>query len=125
MSSPAAPTFGHPVTDFVTHARERLTDMAEQPLWSLSEDQRRRTLTQATYLQAQLDALVLRLALDADSNGVGVETGATSTAVWWAHRTRLTQRDAASRMKLAKALEQHPPSRWRSRSGRSSPTRPA
>ncbi|SDO36975.1 protein of unknown function, partial [Nocardioides szechwanensis] len=35
--------------------------------------------------------------------------GATSTSVWWANHTRMTQREAARKIKLANALETHDP----------------
>jgi hypothetical protein len=79
------------------------------PAWSLSDEETRQALVRATRLAARVAALELRVAAHADRNRVGDASGATSAAVWWANQTRMTQREAARKMRLARALETHDP----------------
>jgi len=109
MTSTATHTPRHPVASLVARFHDDLDDTADRPLWSMGDDETRHTLVEVTRLVARLEALEMRVAAHADRNQVGDATGATSTAVWWANETRMTQRDAARKMKLAKALETHEP----------------
>jgi hypothetical protein len=109
MSSPATPTARHPVAAGVARIEAELADLTHQAMWTMSPAETRDLLPRITRLRARLDSLELRTAVHADRTEVGADTGATSSAVWWAHETHQTQRDAASSMKLAKALERHEP----------------
>ena len=57
--------------------------------------------------------LKLRVAAHGEVNRVGDESGATSTANWWAHQTKATRAATHRDLKLAKALDtdQHEPVR--------------
>ncbi|MCD4525479.1 HNH endonuclease signature motif containing protein [Nocardioides sp. cx-173] len=107
MSSPAAPTASHPVAAGVARLRTQVADLNQTPVWSMTPTETAQALADATRLRAQADELTLRLAAHADTTQVGTETGATSTAVYWANTTHQTQRTTAAAMKLAKALERH------------------
>ena len=109
MSSRATHPPSHPVARRVAHIRAELAALNETPLWSMSTEEAAATLAETTHLNAQAADLELRLAAHADRVEVGAGQGATSTAVWWANQTHLTQREAASKMKLAHALEAHEP----------------
>jgi hypothetical protein len=99
----------HPITAAVSEIEAALTEVEHAPAWSLSDDETRRNLVALTRLSARVAALELKVAAHADRNQVGESSGATSAAVWWANRTRMTQREAARKMRLAKALETHDP----------------
>jgi cobalamin biosynthesis Mg chelatase CobN len=99
----------HPITAAVSEIEAALTEVEHAPAWSLSDDETRRNLVALTRLSARVAALELKVAAHADRNQVGESSAATSAAVWWANQTRMTQREAARKMKLAKALETHDP----------------
>ena len=101
MTNTATHTPRHPIASLVARLHDDLDDAADRPLWSMSDGETRHTLVEATRLVARLQALELQVAAHADRNDVGAASGATSTAVWWANRTRMTQREAARKMKLA------------------------
>ncbi|WP_269211728.1 DUF222 domain-containing protein [Nocardioides sp. cx-169] len=107
MSSPATPTASHLVAAGVARLRTQVADLNQTPVWSMTPTETAQALGDATRLRAQADELTLRLAAHADATQVGLDTGATTTAVHWANTTRQTQRETASKMKLAKALEHH------------------
>ncbi|GEP32704.1 hypothetical protein NSZ01_04720 [Nocardioides szechwanensis] len=109
MSISATHSPRHPIASLVARFHDELDDTADRPLWSMSDDETRHTLIQAARLVARLQSLELKVAAHADRNQVGDASGATSTSVWWANATRMTQREAARKMKLAKALETHEP----------------
>ncbi|WP_134739781.1 HNH endonuclease signature motif containing protein [Nocardioides sp. 503] len=109
MSSRATHPPSHPVAQKVARLRAELAELNEAALWSMTPEEAATTLVETTRLNAQAADLELRLASHADRCEVGAAQGATSTAAYWAHQTHLTQRDAASRMKLAKALHGHAP----------------
>jgi hypothetical protein len=100
---------GHPITAAVSEIAAALTEVEHAPAWSLSDEETRRNLVALTRLSARVAALELKVAAHADRNRVGDSSGATSAAVWWANQTRMTQREAARKMRLARALETHDP----------------
>ena len=73
-------------------------------MWSMEADETAATLAACTGLEARITELKLRVAAHADDARVGDATGATSTAVWWAHATNQTRREAFKQMHLATAL---------------------
>ncbi|MDN4161503.1 HNH endonuclease signature motif containing protein [Nocardioides abyssi] len=66
-------------------------------------------LLEATRLRAQVEALELRLAAEAERRAVGDKVGATDTASWWGHETRQDRPAAKRRMRLAESLDRHAP----------------
>jgi hypothetical protein len=99
----------HPILAALSAIDAEIDSVQHAPAWSLSDEETRQALVRATRLAARVAALELKVAAHADRNQVGDASGATSAAVWWAHQTRMTQREAARKMKLARALESHDP----------------
>jgi hypothetical protein len=99
----------HPISAAVSAIEDVLADVEHAPAWSLSDEETRRNLVALTRLGARVAALELRVAAHADRNHIGDASGATSASVWWANHTRMTQAEAARKIKLAKALERHDP----------------
>ena len=96
---------GHPITVAAAQIHDRLDDLVDQPTWSMSAEETRAALVELTRLGARVAELELRLAAHAAANRVGEETGATSTANWWAQQTRITRAEAHRRTRLAGDLD--------------------
>ncbi len=98
----------HPVTQTVAAARERVGELAEQPLWSLDAAGTRQALTELAALTSQVAELEARLVGHADTVEAYAASGAVSTPAWLAHATRVTRRDAHATARLGAALAAHP-----------------
>jgi hypothetical protein len=98
----------HPVRDFACRATSRLEFLATVPVWSMSPQEQRETLSELATVESQLEALRLRVLLEADRSGATDEAGAQDAAAWVAIETRQVRREARSDLKLAKNLDQHP-----------------
>jgi hypothetical protein len=96
-----------PISAVVSAIHDVLSEVEHAPAWSLSDEETRRNLVALTRLAARVAALELKVAAHADRNHIGDASGATSASVWWANHTRMTQAEAARKIKLAKALERH------------------
>lgn len=107
MSGQANHPPSHPVAVFVARTRVAIMALQDQPLWTMNDAETRDALIELTRLVAQAEALELRVAAHADRTEVGRASGATSAAVWWSNETHQVQAGAASKMKLAKTLDQH------------------
>ena len=121
MSSSTSTTYrGHPITVAAAQIDELYDSLIDQSTWSLTDEETRATLAALTRLTARATELELRVAAHAETNRVGDESGATSTAAWWAHRTRITRGEAHRKVKLAEALDtdQHEPVREALAAGR-------
>ena len=101
----------HRVAAFVASTHAAAGELADAPLWSMGAAEAASTLVELTRLRAQVAELELRVARHAESVEVGLEVGATSTANWWAHTTKLTRAGAHRLTKLASRLEAHEPVR--------------
>jgi len=101
----------HPILAAVSVFKAELARVEHAPAWSLTDDETRRALVELTRVVAQVTSLELKVAAHADRNDIGAASGATSTGVWWANASRMTQREAAQKMKLARTLEVHDPVR--------------
>jgi hypothetical protein len=99
----------HPVCRAVAKSRKKARSACTSELWQLSDDEVAATLLQATRLRAQVEALELRLAAEANRRAVGDKVGATDTASWWSHETRQDRPAAKRRMRLAESLYRHVP----------------
>lgn len=75
------------------------------PLWSLSESDVVAALEAVHAAEAELAAAKLRLVREADSRGVGISQGASSTAAWLRGRLRMRPGAAASQVRVAAALD--------------------
>ena len=99
--------WGHPINAVVSEARAGFTAVAEHAMWSLDAATTRASVVELTRLHAQVAELEARVLSHADEVEAGVSTGATSTATWLAHTTKLTRPAAARKASLAKALDSH------------------
>ncbi|WP_435746516.1 DUF222 domain-containing protein [Nocardioides sp. SYSU DS0663] len=108
MAKDLRPGGDHPVSRAVARLREELDGLAEVPLFGLGPGETGATLVELTRLAAQVAELELRVAAHAGEVGVEQQTGATSTASWWAHATKQDRRAAAGRVRLAEALGRFP-----------------
>ena len=70
----------------------------------MSAAETREALVEATRLTSAVAELEARLAQHAETVAVEAESGATSTANWWAHATRQTRTAAHRKTKLAAVL---------------------
>jgi hypothetical protein len=98
----------HRVTTAVTRMRAEADAVADASVWSMDAEDTAATLIELHRLEAQVCELEARVAAHADSNGLGREVGASSTAAWLAHATRQTRGAARATVELGHDLEQHP-----------------
>jgi hypothetical protein len=94
----------HVISRAVLGMRAQVDDLAQVSVWSMDRDETAATLTTLAGLKAGIAELELRVAAHADEALVGEPSGATSTAVWWAHVTNQTRREAFKQLRLATAL---------------------
>jgi hypothetical protein len=99
----------HPVCRAVAKSRKKARSACNSQLWQLSDDEIAETLLKTTRLRAQVEALELKLAAEADRRAVGDKVGATDTASWWSHETKQDRPAAKRRMRLAESLDRHAP----------------
>ncbi len=106
MTTAPAPRSGHPVTRAVAGVHAVLDRVAETgSLWSMDAAEAGAALVDLTVEIARLQELRLRVAARAQAADVGAEVGATSTANWWAHETRLTRPETHRLVRLAERLD--------------------
>ncbi|WP_253945275.1 HNH endonuclease signature motif containing protein [Nocardioides sp. zg-DK7169] len=105
MEAPFAPRSAHPVAAAVACVHEALDTVTDAPVWSLTEADAGATLLDLDAEIARLQELRLRVAAHAHAVEVGDSVGATSTANWWAHHSRLTRPETHRLMRLARALD--------------------
>ena len=97
----------HPVTRALAGARDQLAAVAEVPVWSMDAAETTAAIHELDALAAQVAELQARILRHADRIDLATNTGATSTANWYAHHTRTTRPAAHRAMRLAKGLEGH------------------
>src|SRR4051794_31243583 len=101
----------HRVTTAVADVRARLSSVAHVPLWSMDATETTTALAEIQAAKAQLVELEARMLCHAEQIDVPDNTGASSTANWYAVATN-TVRPAAHRlMRIAAGLETHAPTR--------------
>ena len=105
MATEFSGTGHHRVTSAIATCTQQLTDIADQPLWSMTPDETAANLAALAALRNQVHELELRHLLHAERLDLGPDAGATDTASWWANATRQTKRTAHHRMALATALD--------------------
>lgn len=102
----------HRVAAFVASTRADLDELAEVSVWSMTPTETASTLLALTRLKAQIAELEMRVAAHATTVEAGLDTGATSTANWWSHHTKMTRPEAHRLSKLAARLDEgHEPVR--------------
>ncbi len=105
----AAPTEHlHPVVRAVAEATASLRGASGLPLFGLGDAELRELCRQVTSLASTLTAVDGAVLAHAQTRDVAAEVGATSTANWLAHETRLTRKEAHRRVKTARDLETFP-----------------
>lgn len=102
---------GHPVAAAAARLESELSGVAEAALWSMTAAEAGATLQGLTRARARMDELLMRVLRNAETVGTGLDTGATTTANWWAHTTNTTRAEAHRTMRLAKAMDAHTPVR--------------
>ncbi len=95
------------VNDAVLHARADLASVTDTPLWTLDSQAATAAIDQLLALEAQVVQLKTAALAHADQLKVADQVGATSTANWLAHHTKLTRREAHRQTRLATALEKY------------------
>ncbi|WP_367650380.1 DUF222 domain-containing protein [Nocardioides sp. zg-DK7169] len=85
--------------------REALDGVAGSSVLALGEVEAGAALLDLDVEMARLQELRLRVAAQAHAVEVGDAEGATSTASWWAHHSRLTRPETHRLMRLARALD--------------------
>src|SRR4051812_31801171 len=101
MAAPTSHPPAHAIARGVAVAHEVLDEVADASTWSMDADETAATLCSLTRLAARVAELEARVAAHASEIEVGEQAGATSTATWWAHHTRLTRPEAHRRMRPA------------------------
>ncbi len=96
---------GHPIAVAAADIHARLDQLTDHPTWSMTDPETATTLIELTRLTARLAELELRVAAHAHTTAVGDQSGATSTAVWWANETRQTKAETHRKIKLSTALD--------------------
>ncbi len=95
---------GHPIRSVLSRITDELKTVRDAPGWSMSPAETRETMVELTRLEAQVAELQLRVAGHGQTVEVEAESGATSTANWWAHATKQTRAAAHRKTRLAAAL---------------------
>ena len=105
-SAAGQPPVGHPVVRFTASLSGALDRLAEVPLWSMTPDEEREALVELHKQRARLEELELRLLVQADRDGIGADSGATSTPAWLAHATKTTTAGRHRDLHLGKKLDE-------------------
>ena len=95
---------GHPISVGVSRIEDELKTLRDQPAWSMSPAETREAMVRITRLTAAVAELEARIAAHGDTVEVEADSGATSTANWWAHATKQTRAAAHRKTRLAAAL---------------------
>lgn len=97
----------HRVASASAHLRGIADGLVGASVWSMDAAEAASTLVELTRRQAQIVELTARVAAHADELQVGHEDGATSTANWLAHQTKMTRPAAAGVVRLGYDLSTH------------------
>ena len=95
---------GHPIRSAAAQIHDILKTVRDAPAWSMSPAETREAMVELTRLEAQIAELQLRVAHHGQTVEVEADSGATSTANWWAHATKQTRAAAHRKTRLATAL---------------------
>jgi hypothetical protein len=83
-----------------------LDRVGKAPLWSLTPAEERDALVGLGQVITRLQALQLQVWIQAERDGAGTDAGATSTAAWYAHRTRTTRTTARCLQRFGQAVDE-------------------
>ena len=103
----------HPISTVVSGIADELKTLRDAPAWSMGAEETRETLVEITRLNVSMAELEARVAAHAETVDVAAASGASSTANWWAHESKLTRAGAHRKTRLAAALDAplHEPAR--------------
>ena len=107
-SGPGGGSGAHPVSRAVAAVLADLGGVSDRPMWSMTAAETREVLGSIARVGSVVAELEAQLLRHADTVEAYAEPGATSTAAWLGHTTRVTRREAHGKTRLAAALEQHP-----------------
>ena len=112
-TAPLPDAHAHPVHRAVAGVVEGLAEALGLPLWTLGAAETGDVLREVFAAKAQLDALMLQLVAHGDAAGVDLpaQDAATSMAAWLRVHARIAPGEGRRLVRLARALEQHPPTR--------------
>jgi len=96
----------HQLLRFARAVEDAFEQVAGTPAWSMTPEEQRETLTVLQRVQSRLAELEMRVLVAADRNGVGADSGATSTAAWLADATRRTRARCSTGVRLATELDE-------------------
>jgi hypothetical protein len=102
---------GHPILGFLDALERGLDDVAEAPAWSLNASETSAAVSRLVADLARLAEVEGRLLDQAKTLDLPGEIGARSLSSWLAKQTRMTGGEAARRVRLAKTLNTHPPTK--------------
>ena len=103
-STTDTPGRAHPIESAAARIEDILKDVRDAPAWSMSADETRRAMVRLTGLSARIAELEARVAAHGQTVEVESESGATSTASWWAHATQQTRAGTHRKSRFAAAL---------------------
>lgn len=96
----------HPVAALACELTDLLDGATDTTPWSMTPQELKDVLPRLTRARARLEALELRVLVEADRVSVGDEDGASNTAAWWAHTTGQTRPTTHRALRLAQALDE-------------------
>lgn len=100
----------NPIAAALAQAKAAIAAVAHTPAWQMSAATTRDSLLELTRLTSMLEGLQIKVVAHAHRSGAADSVGATSTAAWWAHQTRMTAAEAHRRVKHAITVdERHQP----------------
>ena len=97
----------HQVAAATARMRGAADGVVDASVWSMTAPEAASTLVELTRLEAQVVELRARVAAHADEVQVGHDVGATSTANWLAHQTKMTRSAAGGVVHLGYDLGTH------------------
>ncbi len=96
---------GHPIVCAVAEVRASVGAAIEASTWSMSDDEVQESALALARLEAQVAELGRRVLGEVDRRDLAENLGASTTANWLAHATKLTRTEAHARVRQAKALD--------------------
>ena len=90
---------------FTASLHGALDRLGEVPTWSMTADEQRTALVELAKAESRLEELRLRVLVQADRDGIGADSGATSTPAWVAHATKTTTAGRFRDLHLAQKLD--------------------
>ncbi|MBM7509448.1 hypothetical protein JOE61_003262 [Nocardioides salarius] len=100
-------TAAHPVNRVVARVHSALDEVAETPLWTMSQPATAEALAEIARAEARLVELRSRTLAHTETVAVPETNASPSVAVWHANVTRSTKRESFRQVRLAAGLDRH------------------